>query len=56
MKFLIMVCATIGLTAGNYLPLLWGGSSLSLPAVLLSGLGGITGIWFGYKMGIRLGM
>jgi len=56
MKFLIMVSATIGLTVGNYLPLLWGGSALSLTAVFLSGVFGIVGCWAGYKIGVQAGL
>lgn len=40
----------IGSTAGSFIPLLWGGSALSLSSVLCTGLGGFIGIWIGFKM------
>ena len=42
---------TIGGTVGAYIPLLWGDSALSMSSVFFSGLGGIGGIWLGYKLG-----
>ena len=39
----------LGSTVGWYLPSLWGGSMMS--GVLLSFLGGIAGIWLGYRLG-----
>ncbi len=40
---------------GNILPLLWGDSSLSLAAVLLTFVGGVFGIVGGYYLGKNLG-
>jgi hypothetical protein len=42
---------TIGGAVGAYIPLLWGGSVFSFSSVIFSGLGGIGGIWLGYKLG-----
>lgn len=42
---------TIGTFAGAYVPLLWGGDSFSFSSVIFSGIGGIGGIWLGYKLG-----
>lgn len=42
---------TIGGTVGAYIPLLWGGSAFSMSSVFFSGIGGIGGIWLGYKLG-----
>ena len=41
----------VGSTIGNMLPLLWGGDMISISGVLLSLLGGIAGIWAGYRAG-----
>lgn len=42
---------TIGGTAGAYIPLLWGDSGFSFSSVVFSAVGGILGIWLGYKLG-----
>lgn len=42
---------TIGGTLGAYVPLLWGDSAFSVTSVILSGIGGILGIWLGFKLG-----
>jgi hypothetical protein len=49
-KTLIFAGMMIGSYAGSAVPLLWGGSILSLSSVLLSGVGGILGIVVGYKV------
>jgi len=36
---------------GNYIPLLWGGSALSFTSIILGTIGGILGIWAGFKLG-----
>jgi hypothetical protein len=40
----------VGSAIGGYLPLLWGGSTFSFPSILLGALGGILGIWIGFKI------
>ena len=40
----------VGSALGGYLPELWGGGSLSMSGVLLSFVGGIAGIWLGYRL------
>jgi hypothetical protein len=50
-KTLIWIGATVGGTVGNYLPLLWGGSSFSFASIILGLIGGIVGIWTGFKLG-----
>ncbi len=42
---------TFGSIAGGYVPALWGGDAFSISAIWWSGLGGILGIWFGFRMG-----
>jgi hypothetical protein len=41
----------IGSTIGSLLPELWGAGMFSLSAIVLSFLGGLAGIWLGYKIG-----
>ena len=38
---------TAGSALGGYLPALWGGDLLSFSSLILSGVGGILGIWLG---------
>lgn len=41
----------IGSIIGGLLPELWGVGMFSLSAIILSFLGGLAGIWLGYKVG-----
>ena len=50
-KSLVWLGLTIGSAAGGYLPALWGGDLLSLSSVMLSAVGGLAGIWLGYRLG-----
>jgi hypothetical protein len=45
-----------GSFAGSYLPALWGGSIFSLSSILLGAVGGLLGIWAGYKISVRMGL
>jgi hypothetical protein len=47
---LVWLFMFVGSTAGGFVPMLWGDSALSLAAVVWGGIGGILGIWFGYKI------
>jgi hypothetical protein len=49
-KSLIMLGLVIGSTAGSYVPTLWGAGWLSMASVLLGGIGGLLGIWAGYRI------
>jgi hypothetical protein len=49
-KFLIYLGLFIGSTVGGYIPVLWGGSMLSMSSILLSAAGGILGIYVGFKL------
>lgn len=54
-KLLILTGATIGGIAGAYLPVLWGDTDLfSGWSILCSTIGGLVGIWAGYKLAKRL--
>jgi hypothetical protein len=39
----------IGSTIGGFIPALWGAGLFSYSSVLLSGIGGLAGLWLGYK-------
>lgn len=49
-KSLIMIGLVVGSTLGSYLPTLWGAGWLSIASVLTGGIGGLLGIWAGYKV------
>ncbi len=49
-KFLVFLGMTIGSIIGGYIPVLWGAGLLSYSSILFSGIGGILGVWIGYKL------
>jgi len=49
-RALIMIGLVAGSTLGGYAPALWGAGGLSPASVLFSGVGGLLGIWAGYKV------
>ncbi len=53
-KTMIGLGATIGSTLGSYTPTLWGGSGISTAAVIFTLVGGILGIYIGYKLAQNL--
>lgn len=50
-KKFVWIGMMAGSAIGNYIPLLWGGSSLSFASIILGMVGGILGIWGGFKLG-----
>ena len=50
-RMLIWIGMIVGSAIGGYLPVLWGGDLLSVSGLILSTLGGIGGIWLGYRLG-----
>jgi hypothetical protein len=50
-KFLIYLFLSIGSIAGGWIPTLWGASAFSFQSILGSFIGGLLGIWAGYKLG-----
>ncbi|MEK7567780.1 MAG: hypothetical protein AAB513_02565 [Patescibacteria group bacterium] len=49
-KKMVWIGMIIGSTVGGYMPTLWGDSFLSFTSVILSAIGGILGIWLGFKI------
>jgi len=49
-KKIVWLFVMIGSSLGSYIPLLWGSSFLSYSSVLLSGVGGLLGVWVGLKI------
>lgn len=47
---MVWIGMIIGSTVGGYMPTLWGDSFLSFTSVILSAIGGILGIWLGFKI------
>lgn len=47
---MIWLLMFVGSTIGGFVPLLWGGSTFSISSVLFSAVGGIVGIWLGYRL------
>lgn len=40
----------VGSTVGGLIPALWGDSALSFTSIILSAIGGIVGIYYGYRL------
>ena len=51
MKLLIWIGLFIGSTIGSYIPTLWHASLFSGWSIVGSTIGGLLGIWGGYKLG-----
>ncbi len=51
MKKFTMTGMVIGSFVGSYIPSIWGDSSFSMTSMLFAFVGGIIGIWAGYKIG-----
>jgi predicted lipid-binding transport protein (Tim44 family) len=49
-KSLIWLGLFIGSTIGSLIPMLWGGGLFSFSSIILSGLGGIAGIYIFFKI------
>jgi hypothetical protein len=46
----IMLGMFVGSFAGSYVPVLWGDSAFSLSSLFFGAVGGLIGIWAGYKI------
>jgi predicted MFS family arabinose efflux permease len=49
-RTLVWVAILIGSTIGGVIPELWGAEMLSFTSLLLSGIGGLVGLWIAFKM------
>jgi hypothetical protein len=49
-KALIMIGVIVGSALGGYVPALWGAGGLSMASVVAGAVGGILGIWGGYRV------
>ena len=49
-KNLIWIGVFVGSSIGGYLPALWGDSLFSMSSIILSAVGGLAGIWAGWKL------
>ena len=49
-KTIVFLGMFIGSTIGGYIPTLFGAGILSYKSVFFSGVGGILGVWIGYKI------
>ena len=49
-KTIVMAGMVIGSYAGSFIPLVWGGSLLSMSSILFGGLGAFAGIYAAYKL------
>ena len=56
MKSLMYMGAFVGSTIGGFVPSLLGVSWLSVWGLVASGVGGILGVWAGYKVAARYGI
>jgi len=56
MKLMVITGMIVGSIAGGYLPLLWGGSVLSVASILTGAVGAFAGIYFGYKLAQNWGL
>jgi hypothetical protein len=54
-KFLINFGMVAGTLIGNCIPALWGAGMFSISGILLSMLGGVLGIWLGYRISQTMG-
>jgi hypothetical protein len=48
---IVWIGMAIGSTIGGLIPVLWGASFLSFSSIITTAVGGIAGIWLGFKLG-----
>jgi len=54
-KTIISIMASVGMTLGGMVPMLWNDNLLGGMSILLGAIGGIVGVWLGVKIGNTLG-
>lgn len=52
-KTLVYIGMVVGSSIGGYIPVLFGADLLSFSSLFFSLIGGLVGIWIGYKAGGR---
>jgi len=50
MKKFTMTGMIIGSLVGSYIPSIWGDGALSMSSILFAAIGGLVGIWAGYRI------
>ena len=50
-KTLIWIGLFVGSTIGSYIPELWGAGLFSFSSIVGSAVGGVLGVWLGFKLG-----
>lgn len=56
MKLVIISFMVVGSYAGSYIPVLWGDNYFSIASILLGAVGGVLGIYIGYKLAQAWGL
>ncbi len=51
MQKIVMFGMIVGSSLGSYFPVLWGGNLFSLSSIFWGAIGGLVGVWMGYKIG-----
>jgi hypothetical protein len=49
-KSLVWIGMFVGSAIGGYIPALWGDNFLTFSSVISTAVGGIIGIWIGFKL------
>jgi hypothetical protein len=49
-KSIIWLGMAVGSALGGMVPLLWGSNLFSFSSVILTGVGGVLGIWLGFRL------
>jgi uncharacterized membrane protein YeaQ/YmgE (transglycosylase-associated protein family) len=49
-KTLIWIGVIIGSTIGEFVPALWGDAGFTVSSIIFSTIGGVIGIWAGWKL------
>lgn len=50
MKQIVWIGLLVGSTIGGFIPELWGAGVFSFSSIILSAIGGMVGIWVGWKI------
>ena len=46
----VWIFVGVGMTVGGFVPLVWGGSALSVASLVFGSLGGVAGLWLAAKL------